>query len=465
MKTQNRIKRVLFLIVALFVFLVLYLAYFQVAKSKDIAKHPNNPREWVDETAFKRGDIKDRKGNILAESIPDESGTFTRTYPYGGLFSHIVGYSSLDYGRTGIEQSYNDALLNISPETPISEIRDMILAEDQGKNVVLNLDLGLQEKAYDLMDGHKGSIVLMDIETGAIHAMVSAPSYDPGNLDQDWARLVNDPDSALLNRSTSGLYTPGSVIKVITSIGILENIEDLNYYDTGSTVVDGYTINNYQNLAYGEIDLEGALVTSSNTYFVDKGIEVGVSKMEEVFQRFLFNQPINFDLPVEVPTEPFEEGMDANEFAAALYGQGQTLVTPLQMATAIAAIANEGQMVQPRLVKEIENPNTNTVEEMAQGQIISQVTDKETAQTLASYLATVVQNYDSATTYNALSGGKTGTAETASNLSHAWYVGFIPVDSPKYAVSVILEEDGTLGGRTAAPIGAQMLDAAYIMEE
>lgn len=177
----------------------------------------------------------------------------------------------------------------------------------------------------------------------------------------------------------------------------------------------------------------------------------------------MFGSPIEFDLPTEMSSEPFEAGMDNNAFAAASYGQGTTLVSPLQMAMMISSIANDGKMVEPRIVNKIEEVDRNEVVTVNQNpKVISEVTSPEIAKELQGYLGSVVDNYASAKTVNTSSGGKTGTAETASGLNHAWYVGFAPLDDPKFAVCVVLEEDGTLGGTTAAPIGAQMLDEATL---
>lgn len=466
MEKNTKIKRVLFVIVAMYVFLLLYLAYFQIAKSNEIASHSYNPRKRVDESEFQRGSIKDRNANVLAESVLIGENSYERVYNYGDLFGHMTGYSSVDYGKTGLEHAFNDTLLNIEEETPIDDIKKILQEESKGNNIVTTLDLDLQKKAAELMHGHKGSVVVMDVETGDVYSMYSKPNYDPNYIEENWEALINDPDSALLNRSVQGLYTPGSVIKIITAVAIMESDLSLLYNDTGSTVVDGYTINNFENAAHGEINMEWALVHSSNTYFVDKAMELGVDKMKEVFEKFMFNQQIYFDLVPEISTHPFEEGMDPNAYAAAAYGQGTTLVTPLQMAMSMAALANDGDMVEPRILKEIEDVETGQVKKVAEsGRVISQVTSPEIAQELQSYFGSVVENYATATTYNTRSGGKTGTAETASGLNHAWYVGFAPLDKPRFAVSVILEEDGTLGGMTAAPIGAAMLDQAVLVIE
>lgn len=135
----------------------------------------------------------------------------------------------------------------------------------------------LQKEANELLQGHKGSIVLLNPKTGEIYAMVSKPDFDPNNLSKDWENLITNEQSPLLNRAVNGLYTPGSIIKVITATSILENKDSINllYDDTGSINVDGYTINNYMNQGHGQINLMWALVHSSNTYFVDKSLQLG----------------------------------------------------------------------------------------------------------------------------------------------------------------------------------------------
>lgn len=292
--------------------------------------------------------------------------------------------------------------------------------------------------------------------------MVSKPDFDPNNLSKDWENLITNEQSPLLNRAVNGLYTPGSIIKVITATSILENKDSINllYDDTGSINVDGYTINNYMNQGHGQINLMWALVHSSNTYFVDKSLQLGPKILEDTFSRFMFGKGIPFDYPVESSTNPFVEGMNNLDLAAAAFGQGTTLVTPLNMALSIGAIANNGKMVIPTMINKIDRKEKDFVNEFKDNVLINS-TSEEVSKELRDDLAEVVNNYDTATTYNVSSGGKTGTAETGSGLTHAWYLGFAPLEDPYLAVAVILEEDGSLGGTTAAPIGAKMLDLGY----
>lgn len=460
-KENKRIIIVLYAMVAMFIFMVLYLAYFQIVQSEKIVKNPYNSRLWVDETKYKRGKITDRNGIVIAESIDEENGGQKRNYPFASLFCHVLGYTSKDYGKTGLEQTFNSELLNMTRTTPIDDIKNLVIENTIGNDLRTTLDVELQSHASSLLEGHKGSIIVMNPKTGEIYAMVAKPAFNPNTISEDWESLINDANSPLLNRSTQGLYTPGSVIKIITATAIMESTDrvDLNYNDEGKTEIEGYTINNFEHQAHGDINMMWALVHSSNTYFVDKALEVGSLKMSDIFERFMFNRKIGFDLPVEVSKSPFMDGMSKTDLAAAAYGQGTTLVTPLNMAMSVSALANEGKMVKPILVNRIIKKDGELVRDVNTN-VLSEVTTPEIANTLKEYMKTVVENYHTAQIPGLESGGKTGTAETASGLTHAWYVGFAPVEDPKFAVAVVLEEDGTLGGTTAAPIGASMLQKA-----
>lgn len=454
---NKRIKMVLLAILALFIFTMLYLTYFQISKASEIIQNPYNARLWVDEKDYTRGTIFDR--NMTALAITEgESGTKIRKYPFGSTFSHEIGYSSTEYGKTGLEESFNKVLLDINDESPTEDIRKMVVDNKIGNSIQSTLDLDLQEYVYRQLEGHKGSIVVMNPKTGEVYAMASLPTYNPNELSSEWSNLITDNEAPLLNRSTQGLYTPGSIIKMLTSVAIIEEKEkiDLEYFDEGEVVIDGYTISNFENIAHGTIDLNQALMYSSNTYFAVKAKEVGAEKLKEVYDRFMFNKDIPSDVAIEDSFSPFEAGMPETELVAAAFGQGKTLVTPINMALAISSIANDGVMMRPIFVKSIIGSDGEIKEERHSSEL-SRVTDANTAKELKEYLRNVVNNYHLAQLDGIESGGKTGTAETASGLTHASFIGFAPYENPRLAVAVILEEDGTLGGTSAAPIARDVL--------
>lgn len=460
----KRTVRLMAAVSVLFVLLVVYMTYFQIFKADKIAMNSYNQRLSVDENAVVRGDIYDKNRVLLATSYKDEEGDNIREYLYPVLYAHVIGYNHVSYGKTGLELAYNNALLNVDTQKTFGQLKNLIAPTGKGNDLVLTIDNRLQERAYQQLEGHKGSIVLLNYQTGEVLAMAGRPSFNPMTLDANWDELLSDADSPLINRSTQGLYTPGSSFKVITAAAILENLtrEEQIYEDRGETVIDGYTIQNYLNESFGEIDLETALINSVNTYFADKGVQVGASALQTTARKFMMNQAIPFDIPVAESISPFATERGLTEIAAASFGQGKTLVTPLQMALVIASIANEGKMPAPLLVDRVISPEGEVITQKSQS-TLSTVLPEGYAKELKDDLIDTVNAGTRAMIEGKIVGGKTGTAETASGLTHAWFIAFLEEEDLPLAVAVVLEEDDSLGGRTAAPIAREMfLDAMYL---
>lgn len=457
-KELKRMIRVFTAMCILFIVLIVYLSYFQIFTAPTIKNNTYNKRLWIDEENILRGMILDRNGKILAYSEKTEDSS-KRYYNYGSLYAHIIGYSYREYGKAGLEAAYNNELLNLQESTTIKEIKKIIEPNSIGNTLKLTIDHGLQELANSLLQGKKGAIVLMNPQTGEIYAMVSQPTFNSSTLREEWNTFVEDPDSPFLNRATNGLYAPGSTFKVITALASLEkpNIEK-NYKCNGSIVVDGYKLKDYGGKAHGTLDLREALVKSCNSYFAQMGLQIGKDKLGEVSEKFMINKKIPFDLPVKKSTFPYSEGLGKTDLAAASIGQGKVLMTPLNMALVASAIGNGGNMVKPILVKEIISPEGNIVENY-NTEIISNVTNGIVADELKNMMVDVVNRGTgtNASIKNMKVAGKTGTAENSSGKTHAWFIGFAPADNPKVAISVVLEEEGSTGGKSAAPIARKLM--------
>ncbi|WP_313757371.1 penicillin-binding transpeptidase domain-containing protein [Tissierella sp.] len=457
-KENKRIVVVLIGLCLMFISLIIYISYFQIFEAEAIKNNSYNKRLWINEESILRGSIYDRNGKTLAysEKIDD---TYKRYYIYGRLYSHIIGYSYREYGKSGLELQYNNTLLNINENAAINEIKNIVAPTTEGNSIKLTIDHELQAKARTLLKGKKGSIVAMNPSTGEIYAMVSLPDFDVANLKADWKAITESPDSPLINRATQGLYPPGSTFKLITTIAALNtaNLEE-SYNCTGSTNINGYVFKDYQGKAHGNIDLRQALIKSCNTYFTTKSIEIGKDRIGNTAERFMINNNIPFDLPIKSSQFPFKENLDKTDIAAAAIGQGKVLVTPLNMALIVSGIANEGQIVKPILVKEIISKN-NKVLKNNTTEVLSQGTDSITANELKDMMVDVVKSGTgkNARIKNIKVAGKTGTAENSSGKSHAWFVGFAPADEPKIAIAVILEEEGSTGGKSAAPIARDIM--------
>lgn len=458
---NKELKRTLIVLAGmciLFVSLVVYISYFQVFKAEAIKNNSYNKRLWINEEKILRGSIIDRNGKILAYS--EKSGeTYKRFYNYGNLYSHIIGYSYREYGKVGLELEYNNTLLNINEATPFHELKNIVIPNTEGNTLKLTIDHHLQEYSRNLLKGKKGAIVAMDPKTAEIYSMVSLPDFNLSNLKEEWNAIVEDENSPFLNRATSGLYAPGSTFKVLTAMGILEDPELKKQYECkGSTTIDGYTLEDYGGKAHGNVNLEEALVKSCNSYFADKGVLVGKNKLGEIADNFMINKKIPFDLPTAKSTFPYKESLGKTDIGAASIGQGKVLVTPLNMALIASSIANKGEVLQPILVKEAISPGGKVIK-TNHTKKISEGVDIFAANEVKNMMVEVVRRGTgtNAGIKNIRVAGKTGTAENPSGKSHAWFIGFAPADDPQIAVAVVLEEDGTTGGKTAAPIARNIM--------
>lgn len=459
LKLENkRIISVLIVFSSLFIGLVGYMSYFQVFRAQKIKYNSYNKRLWINEEYVVRGSILDRNGRVLAYS-ERQGEDIRRYYKYGRLYSHIIGYSFREYGKAGLELTYNNQLLNINENSAIHEFINIVAPPTVGNNLELTIDHGLQEKTRSLLQGKKGAVVSMNPKTGEIYSMVSLPDFDVSRLKEDWNDITDDPNSPFVNRAIQGLYPPGSTFKIITTVGALNtNNLNLEYDCVGSVNVHGYTFSDYQGKAHGNLDLMNALVYSCNTYFTSKSSDIGKETIGQVAEGFMFNNKIPFDLPVKTSLFPRRDNIDKTELAAASIGQGRVLATPLNMLLVASGIANNGEIVQPYLVKNIISKDGKVLR-TTRAETLSRGTDTIIANEVKDMMVGVIR-YGTGTNgsiRNVQVAGKTGTAENQSGKSHAWFVGFAPADDPKIAVAVVLEEEGSTGGRSAAPIARDLI--------
>lgn len=456
MKNKHRILFLLFVFSSLFLVMSLYLVYFQIFESQKLVVSSYNLRNQVDETKIKRGSIFDRNGVELVRSIIDENGAH-REMDSPRTYAHLIGYHSSVYGNTGLEQAYNAQLLNLKNENIIGDIIDTVKTEQKGNDLVLSIDDNLQVNSYDLLEGHKGSIVVLNAQTGDVLSMVSRPGFNANEIDELFGELNAQEDAPFLNRSTMGLYTPGSTMKIITATSMLENRIDSSYFDEGEEEIEGSTIVNFEGSSFGEIDLEEALVYSVNTYFARKALDLGAKALEKTSEEFFLNQEIPFELPTAASRVEFQEGMDQSLLAANGYGQGNLLVTPLNMALSIAGIANDGYMLKPRLISELITPSGTRIPQK-DTELLSRIADVEKMKVLQQALErTALESYG---LYfdDAIIGGKTGTAESDEKDETTWFVGYYKSEENIFAVAVVLEEEGGTGLASAVPIARNLFE-------
>ena len=217
-KANRNILKLVYVIVALFLGLIAYMAYFLQVRGEDVINNSYNARLDSFSDRVVRGSILSSDGRVLARTNVDENGGETRYYPYDSMFSHVVGYSTR--GKTGLEALGNFYLLTSHVNLAEQVINELSSVKNLGDNVVTTLDVDLQKAAYDALGGRKGAVVAMEPDTGKILAMVSKPDYNPNTLSTDWDALVagDNGEGQLLNRAAQGLYPPGSTFKIVTAL-------------------------------------------------------------------------------------------------------------------------------------------------------------------------------------------------------------------------------------------------------
>lgn len=301
----------------------------------------------------------------------------------------------------------------------------------------------------------------MNPKTGEILAMVSTPTFNPNSLDNDWNNLIQNNDGRLINRATLGLYRPGSVFKIISAASIIDNKLDQTYEDTGSEIVQGFEIKNYDDQVFGNLDLRNAFIYSVNTYFAKKSVDMGQEKLQATSEKFLFNKDYDFDLDKNNSKIPFKD-LNKADLAMTGFGYGKTQVTPLHMAMITSAIANDGVMVSPRLVNKVTNKDGKIISE-SKTKNLSVVTSPETAGTIRDMMVDVVNKGTATEAFlqSVQIAGKTGTADKADGKIDAWFVGFAPAYDPKIAIALVIEDSQGTGGQVAAPIAREIMKSIF----
>ena len=359
--TKNREFAVItYSFLALFICLMGYFSYFQFFKSEEFINNPYNTRQETFAQKIVRGQILTNDGQVLAETVTDSEGNETRRYPYGSIFSHIVGYSTK--GKSGIESLANFNLLR-SNTAFIDKVGDEMQGEKSpGDNVVTTLDYGLQATAYDALGYYKGAIVVLEPSTGKILAMVSKPDFDPNTIAADWDNLTADEntDAALLNRATQGLYPPGSVFKIFTTLEYVHensDYEDYSFDCNGKFTEGDSVIHCYKNKRHGQEDLIGSFADSCNSSFASLGLTLNPDSFTELCDSLLFNTSLPLRFESSKSSFSLDADADVSTVLETSIGQGKTLVTPMHMALVVSAIANDGVLMNPYLIDHTENYN------------------------------------------------------------------------------------------------------------
>jgi peptidoglycan glycosyltransferase len=458
--------------------------YWQVLRSDDLTAEPNNPAVIAAERNVLRGDIVDRHGTVLASNLRDENGEPYRLYADRAV-STVVGYSSRRYGAAGLEASFGAELTGVTDPDPIRNLLKKFQADPfDPQSLTLSLSLPLQRAAIRGLGEDAGAVVMLDPRTGDVIVLASTPIYDasaianPATAEAGFAAVRDSEARPLLPSATQRRYVPGSVFKIVTAIAGLGSgaIDPTTTFpgqaeaERDGFVVEGFRIREHGGVPARTFDLVDATEVSSNIWYAMAGLAIGGADLREYAQRMGFDDPIPFDLPTAVSQVTNAEGSDPGgfrddvELASAAFGQGETFVTPLQMALVAATVANDGELMRPRIVtaltgKEgIRQVPPETLEQVISGS----EADGITAAMLEAVEGDLGRQFTAGAKVPGIpTAGKSGTAELGgSGEPHSWFIGFAPADDPQIAIAVLVERGGR-GGERAAPLAGAMLGAYF----
>jgi peptidoglycan glycosyltransferase len=452
------IVRLFALVIVLFGLLVVFTSRWTVFEAEALRENPNNRRILFEEQRIKRGIIRAQDGTVLAANRTIGKDRYGRRYPTGELFAQPVGFTSLDRGRIGLEDYYNEPLIGRRNDA-VGALERLLGPQDVGDDLRTALVPRAQETAYNGLAGRNGAVVALDVKSGAVRVLAATPSFDP-----------NEPARAqTFNRATQGRFPPGSTMKTVTATAALDSgayTPDSQVNGANNQVISGTPLQNFAGEDFGNITLTDALTNSVNTVWAQVGEKLGRSTMAEYMRKFGFYEDPPMDYPDNqmVPSGEYGPGgrvlaptsnrIDVGRMAI---GQDKLLVTPLQMAEVAQTIANGGLRMKPRLVEKVVDPDGRTIDEPLPEEA-ERVMSEKTAGDLASMMQSVVEQGTG--TGARLEGvdvaGKTGTAEVGDGSDDLWFIGF----TDKVAVCAMLErQTGGTGGADAAPIAAQVLKA------
>jgi len=452
-------------------------------------------------------------------------GRLFRQYPYGEVASHVLGYMGridqadqarleedgvganyrgTDYiGKAGVEASYQHELHgttgfeHVEIDAAGRGMGPLSRTPSQpGNNVALTLDMTLQRVAENAFGERRGALVAIEPETGGVLAFVSKPGFDPnlfvdGIDPQSWAELNNSLDKPLNNRAIAGMYPPGSTFKPFMALAALElgkrtprsTIHDPGYFDFG-----GRRFRDSRPGGNGVVDLYKSIVMSSDTYYYQVANDLGIDAIAGFMKHFGFGERTGIDLQGEatgvLPSpewkmkrfkRPEQQKWYAGETISIGIGQGYNAYTPIQLAQAMATLANGGAMYRPHLIAYVDDPRTGERRPVEPELVRKVPVRRDHLEFVKRALAGVNKEGTAARSFaNApyTSGGKTGTAQVigikqnekyeeskvAERLrDHSLFIAFAPLENPKIALSVVVENGG-FGARAAAPIARTVLD-------
>jgi peptidoglycan glycosyltransferase len=477
------IRRLSGVVALLFCALLVSSTAIQFFQSKSLQERPGNRRTLLADYARERGQIL-VGGTPVAKSVPTKDELkWLRTYPQGELYSHVTGFYSFTYGAGGgLEGADNDLLSGSSDTLFYRRVTDILTGKEQtGASLELTINPAAQKAAEQALGDQRGAVVALDPSNGEILALVSHPAYDPSVLSSHdtrkvqaaWERLNADKGRPMVDRAIGGdLYPPGSTFKVVTAAAALESgkfTEESQIPGPATLDLPQTSVNlpNDDHRPCGpgnKTSLKHALVVSCNTAFGWLGMELGADALRSQAAKFGFGDKL--EIPMSVTPSRVPDELNEPQTAQSAIGQYDVRVTPLQMAMVSAAVANNGVVMQPHLVRRVLSSDLEVIDQPDPVQL-SQAVSPDSAAALTRMMEGVVTSGTG--TAAQIPGvdvaGKTGTAQHGKGLApHAWFISFAPAQGAKVAVAVVVEDGGKLGneafgGKVAAPIAKSVMQA------
>ncbi|KQM39508.1 penicillin-binding protein 2 [Microbacterium sp. Leaf203] len=478
----KELRRLSIVMLAMFLALFASTSIIQVAQANSLTNTTGNTRALYDSYQIQRGSII-AGGTAIASSVPsNDVYSWQRQYTDADMWAPVTGYMNpvLD-AKTQIEAAENSVLSGSDSNQFFSRIDRAITGQaPRGSNVELSVDPNVQKAAWDALGDLQGAVVAIEPSTGRILAMVSKPSYDTNILashDTDavnsaYDQLVADPSKPMDNRAIGGnLNPPGSTFKLVVASAALASGRYTP--DSAFPNLAAYTLPQSTNVVSNAgggtcgggdtVTIATALRLSCNIPMAELAVELGDDAIRAEAEKYGFNT--SFSLPLESTPSTYPASPNAPQTALSGFGQGDVRATPLQMAMVSAGIANDGVVMNPRMVDRVIEPNLSVKDEASNSEF-GRALDSSIAAQMVTMMTANVQ--DGAASNARIDGvavaGKTGTAENDSRPYTLWFTGFAPAEDPKVAVAVVVENGGGQGqngsgNEIAAPIAKKVMEA------
>jgi peptidoglycan glycosyltransferase len=480
---NRELRRLSIVLLAMFLALFGATSWIQVIQVDTLAENPNNTRALYDSYQVQRGAII-AGGAAIAYSVPsDDVYSFQRVYNDGDMWAPVTGYINPMLGSaTGLESAMNQELSGTAGSQFLQRVEQIITGQKpQGSNVVLSLDPQVQRAAYEALGDLEGAVIAIEPATGRVLAMVTSPSYDTNQLAVHNAEQVaaaydaleSDDLDPLSNRAIAGdLNPPGSTFKLVVASAAITSGEytpESTFDNPAQWQLPGSSdfISNAGGGTCGPgetVTLATALALSCNIPMAQLAVELGDNAIRAEAERYGFNSA--FEMPLVSTPSTYPRALDDAETALSGFGQGDVRATPLQMAMVSAGIANDGLVMNPRMVDRVIAPDLSVQQQFEDTEFQRALNEEDAATMAEMMVANVRDGIASGARIDGVEvAGKTGTAENGPTAPYTlWFTGYAPADDPQVAVAVVIENGGGLGqagqsNRIAAPIGKAVMEA------